>query len=544
MNKNNKIKTLFLSVSFILIMLFAFNASIASERPLRCAAGMLAIIDPAAGRSMESIRAFCNLYDPLVFPDKDGKAQPHVAKSWDVSSDGRTWTVHIREGIKFHDGTELQASDVKYSMDRLRRIGEGVSYLFLAQEIEIEVVDNYTVKFHLERPEGVFIEKCVNFYIVNEDLVRENTEEEGPYGEMGDYGKGYLLEHDAGSGAYMVKEFVAESYMDTVIYPDYWLPIDPNAPDAWKVIQASEPITIETLLRKREIEMSLSLQSEETLKRFDQIEGIDVTKYNMASHWNLPMHTRKPPTDDIHFRKAIAWAIDYEGMIKYLFPGAKQIRGNVHPMVWGHDPTVFQYHRDLDKAREELKKSKYYDSLDQYPVEIYWITSDLIEEQIALAVMSYLGEIGITVDIKPMTWLGYSKDSSMIETTPNMFMFYESLRWPEALAQLDYRFMSSSAAGSSQVEWLLDPVYDAMVDEVAATLDEEKRLEIYSKMQHYIVDLCPTIWICDNLTKTPYQSAYIEWYAAIEQPCPLTGYDLIMRNIKVYPEKREELLKN
>ncbi|MGB9726432.1 MAG: ABC transporter substrate-binding protein, partial [Fervidicoccaceae archaeon] len=104
-------------------------------------------IDPAVGNDYASATTINNLYDPLVYPKPGGGVIPWIAESWNISNDGLTWTFHIRKGILFHDGTELTANDVVFSMKRLLTIKEGFSYLFLPYIDDVSAVDNYTVVF-------------------------------------------------------------------------------------------------------------------------------------------------------------------------------------------------------------------------------------------------------------------------------------------------------------------------------------------------------------------------------------------------------------
>jgi len=79
-------------------------------------------IDPARGTDYTESYAMLNLYDALVFPSSTGEIEPKLAESWTVSPDGLMYTFNLRRGVKFHDGTELTAEDVKYSLDRMTPI--------------------------------------------------------------------------------------------------------------------------------------------------------------------------------------------------------------------------------------------------------------------------------------------------------------------------------------------------------------------------------------------------------------------------------------
>ena len=156
--------------------------------PLRITFAWPTFIDPAVGVDFSSSCALVNLYDTLVFPNAEGGVDPWLAEKWEASADGLTFTFHLREKVKFHNGDELKASDVVYSFNRLQTVGEGYAYL-LGNVASATAVDDYTVRFTLPEPTGLFIPSLTRLYILNEELVRENTLADGPYGADGDYGK-------------------------------------------------------------------------------------------------------------------------------------------------------------------------------------------------------------------------------------------------------------------------------------------------------------------------------------------------------------------
>jgi len=499
-------------------------------------------IDPAVGSDFSSSSSFVNLYDTLVYPDTKGDPLPHVATAWEASADGLTWTFHLRNDVKFHDGTPLTAADVKFSMDRLITIGEGYAFLFIGRVASTEAVDQYTVRFHLSKPFGPFLSTLYRLYILNKKLVEANIKKPGPYGDMGDYGKAYLVDHDAGSGPYMVKEFRVEEELVMVKNPNYWLPIDPNAPENVRFIGTTEPATIRTMMSRRELEISDQWQPQEALKALDGINGVDIAAFSPGTEFYLMINTRKPPTDDIHFRRAMAWATDYQTVVQHIFPGAIQARGPVPQNVPGADPNLFQYHRDLDKAREELAKSKYANELDKYPVEFHWIAEVPDEEKVALSFMANMADIGINVKVVKVPWMSVVDEMAKEETSPNIVSVFDSSHYPEAGSLLESRYHSSSAATWEQNEWLLDKKLDAMIEDAITTIDRTERFAKYVQIQQYIMDLCPTIFLFEQVEKHAYQAAYVDWPVAQGQVNPVMGYNMAARFIKVYPDKRQKLL--
>jgi peptide/nickel transport system substrate-binding protein len=508
------------------------------KRILRYTQAFPTAIDPAVGGDYSSTRALTILYDTLVYPDTTGTPQPHAAERWKVSPDGKTWTFSLRSGIKFHGGGELTAQDVAFSMDRLVTIGEGWAFLFTDLVERTEVVDKYTVRFYLKDPFGPFLTILYKFYIASKDLVTDNIKKPGAYGDFGDYGRDFLLTHDAGSGPYMVKEFPVGEYLLMERFPEYWSYVAPNAPDEVQQIGTTEPVTVRTMMARRELEITDQWQSVESLKALDRVEGVDVARLGLGGVFHYMIHNRKPPTDDVHFRKAMAFATDYETLVTEILPGYTQGKGPVGTTVPGHDPTLFQYYFDLDKALEELKKSKYYEELDKYPVELHWVAEVPSEEKVALLLQANLAKIGITAEVVRDPWLSVVEYMAKEETSPHAIPMFLPSDFPEAGALLSSRYRSASAHTFTQNEWLLDPEYDAMIEDALATIDSKERFSKYASIQQYVVELCPTLFLADDTSQHAYQTTYMDWPAARGEGIPIIGYDLDARWIQIYPEKK------
>ena len=509
-----------------------------AKRELRVTFAWPTYIDPAVGSDFSSSSSLINLYDSLVYPTPEGGVIPHVAERWETSPDGLTWTFYLRKGVKFHDGSELTAEDVAFSMDRLTTIGEGYAYLFMDRVKQSEVVDKHTVRFHMSEPYGPFLTTIVRLYILNKDQVMANVEKPGPYGDFGDYGKKYLLTHDCGSGAYKLKEMRLEEYVFMERFGDYWGELAPNAPDEVKFIGTTEPITVRTMMARRELEIADQWQTLEALKSLDAIEGVDEATIYAGTVFYFMLHTKKPPTDDVHFRKAMAWAMDYENLIEGVFPGCRPMKGPIAGGFPGHNPNLIQYQRDLDKAKEELKKSKYYGKLDQYPVETHWCAEVPDEEKAALLFMANMADIGIKVKIVKTPWLSMVEETADMEASPNIETIFVAPHYAEAGSLLASRYHSKSAPTWEQNEWLLDKELDGMIDGAIATIDREERYEKYHKIQQRIVDLCPSLFLFEQAQKHAYQAAYVDWPSARGEIIPVMGYAFDARFIQVCPEKK------
>jgi len=485
--------------------------------------------DPAVGSDYSGSAALVNLYDSLVYPTREGDVKPHVAEWWEASSDGLTWTFYLKPGVRFHDLSELTAEDVKFSMDRLLSIGEGYAHLFRDLVESTEVIDDYTVRFHLARSFGPFPTNLVRLYILNKDVVMANFED-GPYADFGDYGKKFLLTNDAGSGAYAIKKFAVEEYVLMERFPDYWGEIDPRAPNLVKFIATPEAMNVRTMMANQELEISDHCKTEVDCATLDAIEGVDIAKFSTGEVFFYMMHTKKPPTDDIHFRKAMAYAFDYEATA-WLFDSPIS-HGPVAAGFPGWNPNVFTYTYDPEKAIEHLHQSKYSDQLDDYPVEIHCVHEVPSEEKLALLFQANMAEIGIKVNVVSRPWVAVVDEMADIETSPNIVTIYVTPHYPEAGSMLESRYHSNSAPTWEQNEWLLDSYFDETIKDATATVDREERFAKYRELQDYIVELCPSLFVFDQVEKHAYQT-YIDWPAARGEVIQVIGYNMDARFIKV-----------
>jgi peptide/nickel transport system substrate-binding protein len=509
------------------------GAAPAEEHPLRVTFSWPTFIDPAIGNDFSATASLVNLYDTLIFPNQEGGYDPWLAESWDVSSDGMTWTFHLREGVLFHDGSELLASDVVYSFDRLNAIGEGFAYLIGGFE-SAAVVDDYTVELTLADPSGLVLANLVRLYILNEDQVRENTVAEGAYGDEGDYGTEWLLTHDAGSGPYTVTEFPLEEYLVMEKHEDWWGEFHPNAPNPVRFIATTETVTVRTLMDGGDLEISDQWQTVEALEALDEIEGVDVAAYPTLSEFYYMINTRIPPTDDVHCRRAMAYAFDYQTAVGLEWPGTQQSQGPVPAIIGGHNPDVFVFEHDLDKAAEELAECAYGDDIANYPVEVHWVSEVPDEEKFALLFQANMAEIGIPVEVVSTPWLSAVEATSAQDTSPHIVTIYVTADLPEAGAMLQQRYHSSTADQWLQNEWLLDEELDSRIEDALATVDQDERFDKYYELQEDLAQLAPSLFLYDQVQKHAYVT-YLDWPAARDEISPVQGYEFFAADIGVAP---------
>lgn len=512
------------------------TASGSGEKILRISQSAGGEIDPGVVTDFTSSMAVVNLYDSLVYPDMDNNPVGSVAKEWSVSADGLEWTFQLNDGIKFHDGSDLTASDVVFSANRLMTIGEGFAYLFQDYLDKIEATDDYTVKFTLKQPFAPFLSIVPRIYILNEDLVMANLTD-GSYGEFGDYGKAYLAEHDAGSGAYYCEEIKVQDKIIMKKYNDYFVTWEENAPETVEIIMNTETATIRTMMANGELEISDQWQTDEAYKALDAVDSVNVGSFSNGQMFYLMLNTQKAPTDDVHVRRALAYLIDYAQVCNTLFPGYLEAKSVVPEGVVGFTDAYAVYTYNLDKAKEELEQSAYANSLESIAVELAWIADVPDEEKLALLVQATAMQIGLKVNVTKVPWATHVDNVAQVDSTPNAVTCFVSSDYSEAGAMLYQRFHSDTSGTWQQTEWLQNTNLDAKIKEALTTTDETARIALYEELQKEAMENAWGIPVAEQAEKHAYYD-YVEFpamdrAAAGESVSSTQGYNFLFRTFKI-----------
>jgi len=523
-------KRLAKTMAFSLVLLMAFGAVVTAATTLRTTiTATPESLDPAVTSGENDWKVAVNLYDYLVYPAfADASPEASVAESWEVSADSLTWTFHLNQGITFHDGTELTAEDVKFSMDRMIAIGEGYAYFFSNRVAETTVVDDYTVVFQLSEPFGPFLVTLYRLAIVNKDLVMANLAD-GMYGEYGDYGKGFLLTNDAGSGPYSAEEFRIRNYVKLAKYNDYWQGVSAVAPDVVIANEVLDAATTKMMMGSGEIDLAHGRQELTTLNALTAMNDVDVAFFPEMSLNFFMINTKKAPTDDIHFRRAMAYATDYAAMMA-IYPDSPRALGPVPSHVFGYAADLAGYEYNLELAKQELALSPYAGQLKQYPIDVSYIQGNGDTAKLCLQFAANMAQIGIQVNLVEAPWVLFCNQEESIETSPHVTNLFANASYPEAGAILELKYASWTVGGWNQNEWLESDTFDALISEALVTVDSEARAGLYAEMQHYLVDdLCPSIYTFVSVLKAAYRGDVFTWPAGNGSPHAIAEFNFNYR---------------
>ncbi|MEW9082486.1 MAG: ABC transporter substrate-binding protein [Caldanaerobacter subterraneus] len=445
-------------------------------------------LDPSVEFS-NGIQVLNNIYETLLRYDPlEKKIIPVLATDYNRSEDGLTWTFHIRKGVKFHDGTELNAEAVKFSIERTMKLGKGASFIWDPVK-EINVKDDYIVEFKLKYPAPLdLIASCpYAAFIMSPQAVKSHPE-------------GWLTEgHEAGTGPYMLESFIPNEEVVLTKFNEYWKGWEGKHFDKVVIKSIPESATRRQMLEKGDIDITYKLPYEdvEALKNNPNL----VISVN-PSFENLLMlfNTQKAPLNNKLVRQALAYAFPYEDVVKYAAGGyAKQSIGPIPYGMWGHSDELFQYKFDLNKAKELLKEAGYPNG--GFKLLLTYTSGDEAEKKAAELYKSALANLNIGLEIRGMPWesqwqLARDRDPNKRQ---DIFVFYW---WPDVPSPYSWLFNMFH----TQPEILFNLAYwenkefDALIDQAQkiSGTDISKAEKMFIEAQKILIEESPAIFVYDK----------------------------------------------
>lgn len=352
----------------------------------------IATLDPGNHRSRVTEGVLRNIYDGVLARTPDMKVVPEIAESFE-QIDGVTYEAKIRPGIKFQDGSELTAEDVKFTYDRLTKeggLGNGQTSprKSLAGPIaETVVVDPLTVRFKLESPWPIF----TAYLPFNEVVSKAFVERVGTDG---------LATQAMGQGPYKLVEWRRGDSIILERFDDYYggatgiPPVGPAQVDRviFKIIP--EPASRVAALLAGEVDLIDNLPTH-AISQVEANPATKVLKTNGTRSFFIRLDTTKPPFDDARVRQAANHAVDRDLIIDRILNGlATPLATLISPDSFGYNPNLEVYAYDPEQAKELLAEAGYPDGVD-----VVLDVDNTFKEQ-AEAVAAMLTQAGIRTQVQ------------------------------------------------------------------------------------------------------------------------------------------------
>jgi peptide/nickel transport system substrate-binding protein len=490
------IPLILLLIVFILLFSFLFlfkqegkleRGNVTEEKILFVGSAVdLYTIDPAVGFDEAISSTVKNLYDNLYrHVDDPPRLIPWLAESYEVLDNGTTWVFKLRKDAYFHDGSQVTSYAVEYSLERLLKINKGPAYMFkgIVNESRTETPDNYTIIIRLNKPFGPFLDVIPWLFIVNPKIVEEYKGE--------DYGQSWLATHEAGSGPFILKNFVPGQIYEFEAFENYWRgwPKEGKLKGFTRKVIRESSERVKALI-KGEVHLIDWVSPEDQLLLRDTY-GFLVVDEPTLNTFEIKMNNQYGPTSDKHVRKAISYAFDYDALEKIWVGRAKLLKGPLPPGKWV-DESLEVYRLNMTKAKEELAKSPWPNG--GFDLDYVYVAGLEEEREVGLILKKQLAELNITVNIIPMSWADAVSLFKDPKKSPNLFPLYSSSAYPDPNNYLWSAYHSSTAGEWTNPGHYKNNEVDKILEEALGTLDEEKRKELYVQAQRIIVEDAPNIF--------------------------------------------------
>lgn len=449
-------------------------------------------LDPASFSDVYSINVGVNLFDGLVEFDENLNVVPAIARRWIISRDHRTYTFHLRKGVKFHNGREVTTEDFVYSFQRIldpetKSPAAPLFYYIKGAKAFREGInktvdglitrDSHTLIIELQEPFAPFLSILAT---ANAKVVPKETM--GP-----DFGK-----HPVGTGPFRFQSWVeghaiiltanAGYFGDRPLVDLVRFRIYSN--DQWEIIFS-------------DFEKGFLDQAIVPKKRYDQVikDPLYLKKNRLISKPGLNivylgMNGTIPPFNDVRIRKAVSHAVDTQAIVKQITGrGSVPAKGVLPPGIAGFDPNFKGYSYDPDKARRLLAEAGHPDGRGIPPIELWTVSKSQRVKNEILAYRKYLAEIGIQVIPKvAKNW----REFVGLINAKKVPMFYAAwyADYPDPDNFLYVLFHSKSPTNRMGYH---NPMVDDLLERARHETDYMKRVEMYREIERLVMQDAPII---------------------------------------------------
>lgn len=426
-------------------------------------------LDPTASTALVDRMVFQSIFDKLVDLDAEGKISPMLAEKWVISEDKKTYTFTLKEGVKFHDGTEFNAEAVKFNFERnmvktSTRKGE------LGEVDKLTVVDNKTIRIDLKRPFAPFLAVLTDRagMMVSPAAVQK-------YGED-------FLNHPVGTGPFVFKERVKGSTITLEKNPDYW---QKGLPYLDKVVYKvlNDPNVAFMNLKSGQVDITNKFPYKE-IENAKNDPKFSVVNEAGQGYQGLHLNVAKAPFDQKEFRQAVDLMIDRDAIVKVVLSGAgTPAHSPFAPKHFAYGDSDKFEKPNVEKAKELLKKA----GADGFAFTLKIGTSPT-NQQVGQMIQSMLKPAGITVNLEKVEF------GAMLEQTKTGNYQAAALGWSGRPDPDQNIFDFNTTGGPQNYSAYSNPAVDNMLSDARGESDQSKRKSLYDDVMKTLNDEIPYVY--------------------------------------------------
>ncbi len=423
------------------------------------------------------------IYDSYFYQDPEGELHPRLATRYEVSSDGLTYTISLRKGVKFSDGTDFNADAAKKAWDNIMDPKARVPLRFAVGMVkECEKIDDYTIALKLKfafAPLAPTISMSLVSPISPAALEK--------YGEK-------IRQNPVGAGPYILKEWVKGDRIVMTRNENYWGKKPTVAQITWKIVP--EAATREAMLRAGQVDVCYKpLPSNVAALKADPKITVEMPLDTRTIF--MGMNYQKGVTTNKKVRQAFNYAVDKKAIVdKILFGTAEPMDGPVSPKVFGYFKIPHQYDYNPEKAKQLLNEAGF-----DFSKTVNMRTPQgryLFDKQVSEAIQAYLQAIGVKVELRTYDWPTYIAGllKPLEETELELFL----LGWGPLILDADMGLYGQFTCEVNPPKGLgaafyCNPQYDQIMKASREEQNPEKRLELLKQASEIVWDDAPWMWL-------------------------------------------------
>ena len=465
-------------------------------------------LDPHVSNDIPSAQLRTQLYDTLVEQNVDMEFGEGLATSFE--QDGDKWTLQLKEGVTFHNGSEFTAADVEATLDRVMDPSVGSSVAFMFEMInDIEIVNDHEIVFTTDYPftplpshlahntAGILSKEVIDEDYQNAldeaesdvtleeyyELREEGGEEfEAVSEEIGSHVGAVISENPDGTGHLKLQERIPGNEIVLEKFEEFHGGEREFNTVTYRVIPENSARLAE--LETGGIGITDNVDTE-AMDRVRDHEDTDIIDQDGLSMTYVAFNYEKEPFNDENVRKAISHAIDREQIINgVLNERGLHAKNHISPSVFAHNADMEEVPFDLDLAKEYMAESSVPDGFDT----VIWTSDSEQNRDIALIIQESLAEIGITVEIEQYEHGAFLEMAN--QGDHDMFM----LQWITVTGDPNYGLypmFHTDSVGSGNRWNYSNPELDGYLEEGQQTSDENERIEAYATAQEILMEDLP-----------------------------------------------------
>lgn len=476
-------------------------------------------LDPAqevtTGGGLET---FVASYERLFNLTPSGKIVPALATSWSVSKDGKTYTVNLRKGVTFHDGSSFNAAAVRFIWQRIIGLKSPAAQYW--QDVQDVVpAGDYQVKFVLNKVSPIFIANLAGqrgIYMGPGPACVKAHEK-----TSGDWAADYFTDHECGTGPYQLVSWQHNQQLAFNAYRNYW--------GGWKGHHVNgliekivpDPSSVRLMLEHGDLDLAADALPTDVTLALKKEKGIHVDVAPTTTIDQFTFNVSKKPTNDVRVRRALAMLFDYNAAITQVYHGyAHRTFGPIPSTLWPSVPkNAPHYNTNVAAAKKLLAQAGY-----KHGLTLEMSTMDLNQwHNLGLVLQQSFAKANVKLNVDFSTW-------------PVLFSKLQKPKGQKPFGMAGYQMWAAIPNPSDILMWwrqsaqtVINPGWgtaktDSWINQAMTTLSRKKQAALYQKTITQLNKDVPGIWVDqpDNLAVmrsnvqgyqyVPYYNGLVDYY--------------------------------